>query len=117
MRIIEVNLEDVDLTEAKIGQFFRGQNSCGRGQWNQNPYQGQYQNNSYQGNNDQGNHGLYHNPRRHFQQDNNYGQFKGRSHGHGRGNYHGPIITPLNIVLRENMISMILCLGEWLSLP
>ena len=33
------------------GRFFRGQNSCGRGQHNQNPYQGQYQSNSYQGNN------------------------------------------------------------------
>ena len=37
------------------GQFFRGQNLHGRGQCNQNPYQGQYQNNSYQGNNYQGN--------------------------------------------------------------
>ena len=24
-----------------------------------------------------------------FQQGNNYGQFRGRSHGRGRGNYHG----------------------------
>ena len=56
MRIIEVNLEDIDLTQAKIQvNFFRGQNSHGRGQCNQNPYQGQYQNNSYQGNNYQGN--------------------------------------------------------------
>ena len=37
------------------GQFFRGQNLCGRGQCNQNPYQCQYQNDSYQGNNYQGN--------------------------------------------------------------
>ena len=71
------------------GQFFRGQNVCGRGQCNQNPYQGQYQNNSYQDNNYQGNQGLYHNPCRNFQQGNNYGQFKGRSCGHSRGNYHG----------------------------
>ena len=71
------------------GQFFRGQNSCGRGQCNQNPYQGQYQNNSYQGNNYQGNQGLDHNPHRNFQQGNNYGQFRGRSCGCGRGNYHG----------------------------
>ena len=56
VRIIEVNLEDVDLTEAKIQvNFLRGQNSCGRGQCNQNPYQGQYQNTSYQGSNYQGN--------------------------------------------------------------
>ena len=46
------------------GQFFRGQNSCGRGQCSQNPYQGQCQSNSYQGNNHQGNCGVYHNPRR-----------------------------------------------------
>ena len=39
------------------GQFFRGQNSHGRGQCNQNPYQGQYQSNNYQGNNYQGNSG------------------------------------------------------------
>ena len=39
------------------GQFFRGQNSHGRGQCNQNPYQGQYQSNNYQGNNYQGAHG------------------------------------------------------------
>ena len=71
------------------GQFFRGQNSCDRGQHNQNPYQGQYQNNSYQGNNYQGNQRLYHNLCRNFQQGNNYGQFKGRSCGHGRGNYYG----------------------------
>ena len=36
------------------GRFFRGQTPCGRGQHNQNPYQGQYQNNGYQGNNYQG---------------------------------------------------------------
>ena len=62
---------------------------CGRGQCNQNAYQGQYQNNGYQGNNYQGNRDLYHNPCRNFQQGNNYGQFRGRSHGHGRHNYHG----------------------------
>ena len=37
---------------------------------------------------DLSNHGLYHNPHRNYQQGNNYGQFRGRSHGHGRGNYH-----------------------------
>ena len=37
------------------GHFFRGQNYCGRGQQNQNPYQGQYQNDGYQSNNYQGN--------------------------------------------------------------
>ena len=80
MRIIEVNLEDIDPAEAKIQVgFFRGQNLHGRGQSNQNPYQGQYQNNSYQGYNYKGNQGLYHNPCRNFQQDNNYGQFRGRS--------------------------------------
>ena len=46
-----------------------------------NTYQCQYQNNSYQGHNYQGNQGLYHNPCRNFQQGNNYGQFRGRSHG------------------------------------
>ena len=40
------------------GQFFRGPNSCGRGQHTQNPYQGQYQSNNYQGNNYQGNRGI-----------------------------------------------------------
>ena len=44
--------------------LFRGQNTRGRGQCSQNPYQGQYQSNSYQGNNYQGNCGLYHNPHR-----------------------------------------------------
>ena len=37
------------------GCSFRGQNFCGRGQRNQNTYQGQYQNDSYQSNNYQGN--------------------------------------------------------------
>ena len=37
------------------GHFFRGQNFCSRGQRNQNPYQGQYQNDGYQSNNYQGN--------------------------------------------------------------
>ena len=69
-----------------LGQFFRGQNSHGRGQHTQNPYQGQYQSNNYQGNNYQSNHGLYNNPHRGYQQGNNYGQFRGRSHGHGREN-------------------------------
>ena len=69
------------------GQFFRGQNSCGRGQHPQNQYQGQYQGSNYQGNNYQGNHGLYNNPHRNYQQGNNHGQFRHRSHGHGRGNY------------------------------
>ena len=85
MIITEVNQEAIDLTEAKN----TGQNLCSRGQHNQNPYQGQYQSNSYQGNNYQGNCGLYHNPHRNFQQGNNYGQFRGRSCGHGRGNYYG----------------------------
>ena len=31
------------------GKFFKGQNLHGRGQCNQNAYQGQYQNNGYQG--------------------------------------------------------------------
>ena len=89
MKIIEVKLEDIDFTEAKIQVYFSGQNLHGRGQCSQNPYQGQSQNNSYQGNNYQGNRGLYHNPCRNFQQGNNYGQFRGRSCGRGRGNYHG----------------------------
>ena len=69
------------------GPFFRGQNLHGRGQCSQNPYQGQCQSSSYQGNNYQGNCGVYHNPHRNFQQGNNYGQFRGRSCGCGRGNY------------------------------
>ena len=71
------------------GQFFRGQNSCGRGQCNQNPYQGQYQSKNYQCNNYQCTHGQYNNPCRGYHQGNNYGQFRGGSHGHGRVNYHG----------------------------
>ena len=59
MRIIEVNPEAVDLTEANILDDYSGQNLCGRGQHTQNPYQGQYQSNNYQGNNYQGNHGPY----------------------------------------------------------
>ena len=71
------------------GRFFRGHNSCGRGQRNQNLYQGQYQNNGYKSHNYQGNRGFYHNPCTNFHQGNNYGQSRGRSHGQGRGNYHG----------------------------
>ena len=69
------------------GCSFRGQNFHGRGQRNQNTYQGQYQNDGYQSNNYQGNQGLYHNPHRNFSQGNSYGQSRGRSHGQGRGNY------------------------------
>ena len=48
IKIIEVNLKDVDLTEANIQvKSFRDQNLHGRGQCNQNAYQEQYQNNSY----------------------------------------------------------------------
>ena len=53
---------------------YRGQNTgcfC-RGQRNQNPYQGQYQNDGYQSNNYQGNQGFYHNPHRNFSQGNSY---------------------------------------------
>ena len=39
----------------QTGHCFRGQNFCGRGQRNQNTYQGQYQNDGYQSNNYQGN--------------------------------------------------------------
>ena len=63
------------------GHSFRGQNFCGRGQRNQNTYQGQYQNDSYQSNNYQGNQGFYHNPCRNFSQGNSYGQSRGRSRG------------------------------------
>ena len=48
MRIIEINLEDVDLTEEKIQVNFSEVKIY---MIDQNPYQGQYQNNSYQGNN------------------------------------------------------------------
>ena len=75
MRIIEVNLEDVDLTEEKIQVNFSEVKIY---MVDQNPYQGQYQNNSYQGNNYEDNRSLYHNPHRNFQQGNNYGQFRGR---------------------------------------
>ena len=68
------------------GHSFRGQNFCGRGQRNQNTYQGQYQNDGYQNNNYQGNREFYHNPHRNFPQGNSYGQSRGRNHGHGRGN-------------------------------
>ena len=56
------------------GHSFRGHNFCGRGQRNQNTYQGQYQNDGYQSNNYQGNQGFYHNPRRNFPQGNSYKQ-------------------------------------------
>ena len=62
------------------GHFFRGQNFCGRGQQNQNPYQDQYQNDGYQSNNYQGNQGFNHNPHRNFSQGNSYGHSRGRSH-------------------------------------
>ena len=63
------------------GHSFRGQNFCGRGQRNQNTYQGHYQNDGYQSTNCQGNRGFYHNPRRNFSQGNSYGQSRGRSRG------------------------------------
>ena len=69
------------------GHSFRGQHFGGRGQRNQNTYQGQYQNDSYQSNSYQGNQGFYHNPCRNFPQGNSFGQSRGRIHGHGRGNY------------------------------
>ena len=68
--------------------FFRGQNFHGRGQRNQNTYQGKYQNDGYQSNNYQGNQGFYHNPHRNFSQGNSYSHSRGRSHGRDRGNYH-----------------------------
>ena len=71
------------------GHFFRGQNFHGRGQRNQNTYQGQYQIDGYQSNNYQGNRGFYHNPCRNFPQGNSYSQSRGRSQGHVRGNYNG----------------------------
>ena len=87
MRIIEVNPEAADPIEAKIQDVPFLQNFHGRGQRNQNAYQGQYQNDGYQSNNYQGNRGFYHNPRRNFSQGNSYGQSRGRSCGQGRGNY------------------------------
>ena len=63
------------------GHSFRGQTFHGRGQRNQNTYQGQYQNDNYQSNNYQGNWGFYHNPCRNFSQGNSYRQSRGRSHG------------------------------------
>ena len=89
MRIIGANPEVVDPIEAKIQDVPLEVNFCGRGQRNQNTYQGQYQNDSYQSNNYQGNRGFYHNPCRNFPQGNSYGQSRGRSHGCGRGNYCG----------------------------
>ena len=89
MKIIEVSLEDIDLTEANIQVNFLEVKICVAEANSIKTYQGQYQNNGYQGNNYQGNRGAYHNPHRNYQQGNNYGQFRGRGHGHGRGNYHG----------------------------
>ena len=63
------------------GRFFRGHNSHGRGQQNQNSYQGQYQNDNYQSHNYQGKQGFYYNPHRNFSQGNSYAQSRGRSHG------------------------------------
>ena len=63
------------------GHFFRGQNFHGRGQRNQNPYKGQYQNDGYQSNNYQDNQGFYHNPCRNFSQGNSYSHSRGRGHG------------------------------------
>ena len=63
------------------GHSFGGQNFHGRGQRNQNTYQGQYQNDGYQSNNYQGNQGFYHNPCRNFSQGNSYRQSRGRSRG------------------------------------
>ena len=71
------------------GCSFRGKNFHGRGQRNQNTYQGQYQNDGYQSNNYQGNQEFYHTPCRNFPQGISYGQSRGRSHGCGRGNYRG----------------------------
>ena len=71
------------------GHSFRGQNFHGRGQRNQNTYQGQYQSDGYLSNNYQSNQGFYHTPCRNFPQGNSYGQSRGRSHGCGRGNYRG----------------------------
>ena len=94
MRIIEVNPEAADPIEAKIQDVPFLQNFHGRGQRNQNAYQGQYQNDGYQSNNYQGNRGFYHNPRRNFSQGNSYGQSRGRSCGQGRGNYRSCGLLP-----------------------
>ena len=75
--------------DQNAGSSFGGQNFHGRGQRNQNTYQGQYQNDGYQSNNYQGNRGIYHNPCRNISQGNSYGQSRGRSRGQGRGNYRG----------------------------
>ena len=89
MRITEVNPEAIALIEANILDDFSEVKilMVEANVPTTNPYQGQYQSNNYQGNNYQGNHGLYNNPHRGYQQGNNYGQFRGRSHGHCRGNY------------------------------
>ena len=82
MKIIGASPEVIDPIEDRIWDIpLEVKNFCGRGQRNQNTYQGQYQNDGYQSNNYQGN------PRRNFPQGNSYGQSRGRSHGRGRGNY------------------------------
>ena len=90
MRIIEVNLEDVDLKEAKIQVDFSEVKIC---VVEVNIIKIHTKANiktiAIKTYNYQGNQGLYHNPCRNFQQGNNYGQFRGRSHGLGRGNYCG----------------------------
>ena len=63
------------------GHFFRGQNFCGRGQRNQNPYHGQYQNDGHQSNNYQDNQVFDHNPCRNFSQGNSYSHSRSRSRG------------------------------------
>ena len=140
MRIIEVNPEDVDHTEAKIQVNFSEVKIC---MVEVNAIKIHTKTNIktiaikvIE---------VYIITQRNFQQDNNYGQFRGRSSGRGRANYHrcshgrsnyqgntnyqyhhyyghdaeyqtdqyGPPFSlcggyNLNIVLRENTISMIL---------
>ena len=79
MRIIEVNLEDVDLTEAKIQvKIHMVEINAIKIHTKANIKTIAIKVIE-----------VYHNPHRNFQQGNNYGQFRGRSRGHGRGNYCG----------------------------
>ena len=85
MRITEVNLEAIDLIEAKILDDFSEVKIC-MAEINAVKICTKA---NIRVTATKINHGLYHNPHRNFQQGNNYGQFRGRSCGHGRGNYHG----------------------------
>ena len=86
MRITEVNPEAVDLIEANIpDDFSEVKILMVEANILKTHTKVNIKVTNYQGNNYQGNRGPYNNPHRGHQQGNNYGQFRGRSCGHGRG--------------------------------